>query len=47
MGGREVGYYYMGNSAKGESLFGFFGLKNGSSTISTFFIQSATNLGLK
>ena len=41
-------YYYMGNAAKkGKSLFGFVGLKNGGSTISTFHIKSATELGLK
>lgn len=40
-------YYYMGNSSKGESLFGFVGLKNGGSTISTFHIKTAKQLGLK
>ena len=42
------GYYqYMGNAAKGESLFGFVGLKKGSSAISTFHIKTATQLGFK
>jgi hypothetical protein len=40
-------YHYMGNSAKGESLFGFVGLKNAGSNISTFHIKTATQLGLK
>lgn len=40
-------YYYMGNAAKGESLFSFVGLKNGGSAISTFHIKTATQLGLK
>ncbi|MEM7110010.1 MAG: hypothetical protein AAF519_17415, partial [Bacteroidota bacterium] len=40
-------YHYMGNAAKGESLFGFVGLKNGGSTISTFHIKTATQLGLR
>ncbi|MBK9151239.1 MAG: hypothetical protein IPM26_09640 [Saprospiraceae bacterium] len=40
-------YHYMGNAAKGESLFGFVGMKNGGSTISTFHIKTATQLGLK
>jgi RHS repeat-associated protein len=40
-------YYYMGNSSKGESLFGFVGMKNGGTTISTFHIKTATQLGLK
>jgi RHS repeat-associated protein len=40
-------YHYMGNSAKGESLFGFVGLKNGGANISTFHIKTATQLGLK
>jgi len=41
-------YHYMGNATKGgESLFGFVGMKNGGSAISTFHIKSATQLGLK
>ncbi len=40
-------YHYMSNAAKGESLFGFVGMKNGGSTISTFHIKTATQLGLK
>lgn len=40
-------YYYMGNSSRGESLFGFVGMKNGGSIISTFHIKTAKQLGLK
>ena len=40
-------YYFMGNSSKGKSLFGFVGVKNGGSTISTFHIKTAAQLGLK
>jgi hypothetical protein len=40
-------YYFMGNGSKGQSLFGFVGMKNGGSTISTFHIKSAAQLGLK
>lgn len=40
-------YHYMGNAAKGESLFGFVGVKGGGTTISTFHIKTATQLGLK
>jgi hypothetical protein len=42
------GYYsFMANGSKGQSLFGFVGMKNGGSTISTFHIKSAAQLGLK
>jgi len=42
------GYYlYMGNPAGiGLSLFGFVGLKNGSTNISTFYIKAAAQLRL-
>ena len=44
------GYYcFIGNSLKnkGESLFGFVGLKNGGQNISTFHIKSASQMGFK
>jgi hypothetical protein len=42
------GYYsFMANGSQGQSLFGFVGMKNGGSTISTFHIKSAAQLGLK
>ena len=42
------GYYsFMANGSKGQSLFGFVGMKNAGSTISTFHIKSAAQLGLK
>ncbi|NOU19200.1 MAG: RHS repeat-associated core domain-containing protein, partial [Bacteroidales bacterium] len=41
-------YYYMGNSARtGESLFGFVGMKEGGTLISTFHIKTVTQLGLR
>ena len=40
-------YYYLGNAKKGESLFGFVGLKNNGQNIATFHIKTATELGLK
>ncbi len=40
-------FYFMGNSSKGESLFGFVGLKNSGLNISTFHVKSASQLGLK
>lgn len=40
-------FYFLGNSSKGESLFGFVGLKNAGTSISTFHIKTAKQLGLK
>ncbi len=40
-------YYFIGNSSKGEALFGFVSLKNKSSVISTFHIKTAKQLGIK
>ncbi len=40
-------YYFIGNSSKGEALFGFVGLKNNGSVISTFHIKTAKQLGIK
>jgi hypothetical protein len=44
--GRNGYYHFMSNGSKGQSLFGFVGMKEGGTTISTYHIKSKSQLGL-